>query len=189
MRDYVHLNPVRTRMLEERKPLEGYVWSSFPEYLKPPKQRTGCVERLAKRGHAEAGNSANHLSQTPEETMEEKAREIIRTSLKKQGTGLEAFRSLKKGHPSQVPLARELRQHNHDYGLDSTGIECRSSTDSLESLVEKNRKKRQYAGLPPFFSEEHRAHREVIAPQFGHAKFRGVQSQCSRNRRFVVGPA
>jgi hypothetical protein len=68
------------------------------------------VERLAKRGHAEAGNSANHLSQTLEETMEEKAREIIRTSLKKQGTGLEAFRSFKTGHPSKVLLAKELRE-------------------------------------------------------------------------------
>jgi len=35
-------------MLGEGQGLEDYVWSSFPEYLKPPVQRVGClrVERL-----------------------------------------------------------------------------------------------------------------------------------------------
>lgn len=164
--DYVHLNPVRAGMLEEGRPLESYVWSSFLEYLKPPKRRAGWlrvarllgelginrdsgkgreefrqvmerrrgqvghveealwqgirrgwkfgaadfVERLAKRSTADEGNPAIHLSQTLEETMEEKAREIIRIFLKKQGTGLEAFRNLKKGHPRKVLLAIDLRR-------------------------------------------------------------------------------
>ena len=46
--DYVHLNPVRAGLLGEGQVLEDYVWSSFPEYLKPPERRVGWlrVERL-----------------------------------------------------------------------------------------------------------------------------------------------
>jgi len=46
--DYVHLNPIRARMLEEGKSLEDYLWSSFPEYLKPVGKRAGWlrVDRL-----------------------------------------------------------------------------------------------------------------------------------------------
>jgi putative transposase len=34
--DYVHLNPVRARLLRSQKPLESYVWSSYGQYLKAP---------------------------------------------------------------------------------------------------------------------------------------------------------
>ncbi|HEY1786864.1 MAG TPA: transposase [Verrucomicrobiae bacterium] len=37
--DYVHLNPVRARLLPEAEPLAAYRWSSWPEYLKKPRQR------------------------------------------------------------------------------------------------------------------------------------------------------
>jgi len=37
--DYVHLNPVRAGLLGLEEPLGKYAWSSWPEYLKPPKQR------------------------------------------------------------------------------------------------------------------------------------------------------
>jgi putative transposase len=46
--DYVHLNPLRAGLLEEGAPLESYLWSSYPEYLKPPGSRWQPlqVERL-----------------------------------------------------------------------------------------------------------------------------------------------
>jgi len=46
--DYVHLNPLRAGMPGEGKALEDYVWSSYPEYLKPPRKRVGWlrVDRL-----------------------------------------------------------------------------------------------------------------------------------------------
>jgi len=46
--DYVHLNPVRARMLEERQPLETFPWSSYPLYLQSPEKRPVwmCVLRL-----------------------------------------------------------------------------------------------------------------------------------------------
>ena len=46
--DYVHLNPVRARLLKPKKALETFAWSSYGEYLKPSRQRPGWlrVDRL-----------------------------------------------------------------------------------------------------------------------------------------------
>ncbi len=46
--DYVHLNPVRARLLSPEAPLDSFLWSSFGEYLKPPKERPAWlrVDRL-----------------------------------------------------------------------------------------------------------------------------------------------
>ena len=37
--DYVHLNPVRAKMIPPRQKLAGYRWSSFPAYLNPARKR------------------------------------------------------------------------------------------------------------------------------------------------------
>jgi len=37
--EYVHLNPVRAKLLTPEQPLRDYVWSSYAEYLKPPARR------------------------------------------------------------------------------------------------------------------------------------------------------
>jgi len=37
--DYVHLNPARAKLLPPEQPLAAYHWSSWPDYLKNPKQR------------------------------------------------------------------------------------------------------------------------------------------------------
>jgi putative transposase len=37
--DYVHLNPVRAKLLRPEQPLKTYRWSSWPEYLKSPGKR------------------------------------------------------------------------------------------------------------------------------------------------------
>jgi putative transposase len=46
--DYVHLNPVRAKLLAPDQPLRDYCWSSYPEYLKKPKHRVSWlrVDRL-----------------------------------------------------------------------------------------------------------------------------------------------
>lgn len=36
---YVHLNPVRAKLLTPAEPLSAYRWSSWPDYLKPPAGR------------------------------------------------------------------------------------------------------------------------------------------------------
>lgn len=37
--NYVHLNPVRAKLLRAEQALREYVWSSWPEYLESPEQR------------------------------------------------------------------------------------------------------------------------------------------------------
>jgi putative transposase len=46
--DYVHLNPVRAKLLQAEQKLEEYEWSSYGEYLKPQGKRKGFlrVDRL-----------------------------------------------------------------------------------------------------------------------------------------------
>ena len=41
--DYVHLNPVRARLIGDRQPMESYLWSSYGEYLKASGQRRGWL--------------------------------------------------------------------------------------------------------------------------------------------------
>jgi hypothetical protein len=68
------------------------------------------VERLVGMGQGGTGNAAIHLSEALEETMEEKARVIVREFLKSRGIGLDEFRRLRKGHPDKIALAGELRK-------------------------------------------------------------------------------
>lgn len=46
--DYVHLNPVRAKLLAPGQPLRSYEWSSYPLYLVPARKRPGWlrVDRL-----------------------------------------------------------------------------------------------------------------------------------------------
>ena len=46
--DYVHLNPVRAKLIAAGKPVRSYAWSSYPEYLRKPGKRLIWlrVERL-----------------------------------------------------------------------------------------------------------------------------------------------
>src|SRR2546426_2114324 len=46
--DYVHLNPARAKLLKREERLSGYVWSSYPWYLRPPSRRPAWlrVDRL-----------------------------------------------------------------------------------------------------------------------------------------------
>ena len=37
--DYVHLNPARARLIADEQPLTAYPWSSYPHYLRSPRQR------------------------------------------------------------------------------------------------------------------------------------------------------
>jgi putative transposase len=37
--DYVHLNPVRAKLISDPEPLEAYPWSSYPLYLRAPSKR------------------------------------------------------------------------------------------------------------------------------------------------------
>ena len=58
--DYVHLNPVRAKLLLPEQRVRDYAWSSWPEYLKPPEQRP-CwlrVDRLLGELHIPQDSAA-----------------------------------------------------------------------------------------------------------------------------------
>ena len=58
--DYVHLNPVRTKLLAPEQALREYAWSSWPEYLKRPGKRWLWlrVERLLGEYHIPQDSAA-----------------------------------------------------------------------------------------------------------------------------------
>jgi putative transposase len=58
--DYVHLNPVRAKLLRPEQSLGEYRWSSWPEYLKRPGQRWPWlrVERLLGEYHIPQDSAA-----------------------------------------------------------------------------------------------------------------------------------
>ena len=41
--EYVHLNPVRSKLLQPQQPLRNYRWSSWPAYLLPPGKRAAWL--------------------------------------------------------------------------------------------------------------------------------------------------
>ena len=41
--DYVHLNPVRAKLLNDEQPLSAYRWSSYAHYLESPSRRPGWM--------------------------------------------------------------------------------------------------------------------------------------------------
>lgn len=46
--DYVHLNPVRAKLLAPEQPLRADACSSYGEYLQPPERRPACAAILGK---------------------------------------------------------------------------------------------------------------------------------------------
>ena len=95
--DYVHLNPVRARLLRTDQALEDYPWSSYPQYLKTPEQRSVWLKvgrllgELSIPQDSEAGRAqvAQYMeARRWESTDEEQSRRIRRGWC----LGREAFR-------------------------------------------------------------------------------------------------
>jgi REP element-mobilizing transposase RayT len=70
--DYVHLNPVRAKLLTPEQALKAYQWSSWPEYLKTPGKRWPWlrVDRLLGEWGVKADNAAGR--QQLEQGMEQR---------------------------------------------------------------------------------------------------------------------
>jgi len=72
--DYVHLNPVRAKLLQAGQRLREYRWSSWPEYLKGPEKRASWlrVDRVPGEWGVKLDNAAGRrqLEQGMEQRME-----------------------------------------------------------------------------------------------------------------------
>jgi putative transposase len=58
--DYVHLNPARAKVITPKARLENFAWSSYPAYLKPPRERPAWlrVDRLLAEKGITSDNAA-----------------------------------------------------------------------------------------------------------------------------------
>lgn len=73
--DYVHLNPYRAGMVGFEDGLESYRWSSLPDYLAPPRKRSGWVEVARGLSHKEFRSDSAAQRRRYLEQLEEVARE------------------------------------------------------------------------------------------------------------------
>jgi len=77
--DYVHLNPVRAKLIPPGAPLESFRWSSYPLYLQPPGRRPKWlrVDRLlgekgiGKDSEAGRGEFARQMEQRRQQEQED----------------------------------------------------------------------------------------------------------------------
>jgi len=99
--DYVHLNPVRAKLLRPDQRLLDYRWSSWPEYLKRPGKRSPWlrVDRvLGEWGVKEL-----------KESDEQKAERLVGAMLRAAGWKEEELKRRPKGDMKKARMAARLR--------------------------------------------------------------------------------
>jgi REP element-mobilizing transposase RayT len=72
--DYIHLNPVRAKLLGENEKLESYRWSSFPGHVSPPRKRPSWLKSewvLAAVGEEDHTRGRNAYRRVMEKRTEE----------------------------------------------------------------------------------------------------------------------
>ena len=123
---YVHLNPVRAKLLRPEEPLRAYRWSSYPSYLERPGRRAPWlrVERvLGEMGipkDSAAGRrefervmeerrGASHYGAELQESATEKAERLVREELKELGWAEVELATRRKGDRAKLKLAVKLR--------------------------------------------------------------------------------
>jgi hypothetical protein len=136
--DYVHLNPVRARLLRSEEPLRAFRWSSFPEYLKPPAQRFAWlrVDRLL--GEMRIPQDSVAGRRAFERRMEER---------KTQAEGAE-FKAVRRGWClGEASFRRELlEQMSQRVGAHHYGAERQESSEAkAERLVAEELKRRGWS--------------------------------------------
>jgi REP element-mobilizing transposase RayT len=129
--DYVHLNPVRARLLGPQQELRKFAWSSFSEYLKPPGQRWPWlrVDRLL----GELG--------IPQDSKAGRRQLELRTEERRgQEDGGVAWKSIRRGWAlGDAQFKKELLAQMHrNFGAHHAGAEKRESAkEHAEGLVQE----------------------------------------------------
>ena len=135
--DYVHLNPVRAKLLEPKQPLRDYVWSSWPEYLKNPGKRWPFlrVDRLLGEYHVPQDSAAGrrHLELQVELRRTAEAETDYRRVRRGWCLGNEVFRKELLGQ-----MADRIGQEH--YGEER----LESETEQAEGLVAAGLKKARW---------------------------------------------
>jgi REP element-mobilizing transposase RayT len=131
--DYVHLNPARARLLDTEQALRQYRWSSYPQYLQPPRRRVAWlrVDRLL--GEWDIRQDGTSGRRQFERGMEQRARQ-------EQELENKDWRELRRGWCWGAPSFRERllamigeRPAEHHYGDEIR----ESAAQQAERLVQR----------------------------------------------------
>jgi REP-associated tyrosine transposase len=128
--DYVHLNPVRAKLLSDEQPLETYRWSSYGDYLKKPAQRPGWISvgrlfgemRIPKDSAAGRAEFRRQMEQRRREELEQQWKPIRRGWC----FGEESFRE-------ELLAQMSGRMGEHHYGLERR----ESAEEKAERIVKE----------------------------------------------------
>jgi REP element-mobilizing transposase RayT len=125
--DYVHLNPVRAKLLKAEQPLKAYRWSSYPEYLKGASRRVKWlrVDRLL----GEAG--------IPRDSRAGRRQFELRMEEIRQQTDAEQWRQVRQGWylgDEEFP-AELLRQVQEKVGPNHYGRERGEAAESKAKRI------------------------------------------------------
>src|SRR5439155_13510743 len=128
--DYVHLNPVRARLLTAEQSLRNYFWSSYGSYLKPPSQRPPWlrVDRLLGEMSIPRDTAAGRrqFEQRMEERRAQETSEDWRALRRGWCLGDEAFRK-------ELLAQAHQRTGEYHYGLQRR----ESAEDKAERIVKE----------------------------------------------------
>ena len=143
--DYVHLNPVRARVIAVKAGLETFRWSSYPAYLQPARQRPKWLQVDRLLGEWGIGKDSSSGREQWARQMERRRREETTLDYEavRQGwcLGSEEFRQ-------ELLTAAEERVGTSHYGSDrrKTG-EQKAERMVLEELKRRGWKEQDLPGL------------------------------------------
>jgi putative transposase len=135
--EYVHLNPVRAKLLSAEQPLRAYCWSSWPEYLKRPTKRPSWLR--VDRVLGEAG--------IPKDSKAGR-KELERRLEARRGAEEETnYQPIRRGwYFGEKALKKELlKQMSERMGPEHYGEERQESqTEKAERLVKEEMQRRRW---------------------------------------------
>lgn len=135
--EYVHLNPVRAKLIKGEQRLRSYPWSSWPEYLKKPRQRPAWlrVDRLL--GEMKLPQDSAVCRREMERQVEERRR----------GEENPMYKGIRRGwFLGQKKLKGELlEQMKKQIGLEHYGEERQETSEAeAEGIVKEELKRRRW---------------------------------------------
>ena len=120
--DYVHLNPARAGLLSAEAKLSDFQWSSYPEYLKPPRLRTPWLEVTKLLGEW----------RIPRDSAAGRAHFELMMETRRAAEDVEAVKRIERGwcYGSEAFRRELLEQMETRFGLHHAGEERKESAQA-----------------------------------------------------------
>jgi hypothetical protein len=124
---YVHLNPVRAKLIGPGAPLRGFRWSSLPLYLEAPRKRPVWLRVARVLGEEDIPQDSkafrrellaqmtqkfgqHHYGRERAESKLVRAEQVLAKELAARGWTEDELKTRKKGHPVKVEIAGRQRR-------------------------------------------------------------------------------